>query len=291
MPRRSLHNPEFDDRPAFGLRDDALDEQLRAETASREQREQLQEERKRRRRVARPEDVKDADDTHDFDDFNDFNEFDDVDDRAKGYYAARTYHDWRASNRITSTEVAAILGAELLRWPKVTSDVKAFLFGRELTREHECFDVEEFLVEKLGFLPKARRRSEWVGNYSLPGIRHKLVLGFDTRGPRVVVNVRGRRRLTVYFSGGRIKSDGKSEPGMLRELSARALKSRQGCRFTSTVRDAWGVCVPRSEHFRKAIAAEQAKPRDFLEFEPIYLMVERVSATVIGLEEAYAVDD
>jgi hypothetical protein len=285
MPRRSLHNPDDDERPASGLRDDAFDEELRAQTASREQREQLQRDRKRRPRVPKIEPVKDPDDADDFDD--------DLDRElglTKSSDAGRTYHDWRASNRITSTEVAAVLGAELLRWSRTTSDVRAFLFGSELTGEDDCFDVEEFLVAKLGFLPKAKRRSEWQGNYSLPGIRHKLVLGLDTRGPRVVVNVRGRRRLTVYFSGGRIKSDGKSEPGMLRELSARALKSRQQCTYKSTVRDAWAVCVPRSEHFRKAIAAEEKKPRDFLEFMPIYLMVERVSGTVIGLEEAYTFD-
>src|ERR1041385_6740033 len=97
MPRRSLHNPDADHRPAFGLKDDVLDDALREETARRQDREELQELRKRRSRVRKSEDVCDIDDDYIASELR------------RQYYESleRTTHDWRRSNRITSTEVAA----------------------------------------------------------------------------------------------------------------------------------------------------------------------------------------
>src|ERR1051325_6755716 len=279
MPRRSLHNPDADHRPAFGLKDDVLDQELREETASRESREELQELRKRRPRVRKSEDVYDIDDDY-------------IASQLMQQYREaldRPVYDWRRSNRITSTEVAAVCGAGLLRSVEVTSNVKAFLSGHELTRDDQPLDVQEFLEEKLGFLPKAQRKWEWEGNYSLPGIRHKLVLTRARRGPRLAGHLRRRWHLTIFFCGGRIKSDGKAEAGMVRELFERA-RIAYIRRPHNTVMHGFGICVPRSADFRKAILAEKKKPREFLEFEPAYLMVERVSGEVIGLKEMFEFD-
>src|ERR1043166_680522 len=211
MPRRSLHDPAADLRPASGLRDDLFDEQLRRRGPVDES-EDLDDSPKRRRGERRDVDFLDATRT-------DFVQL--LEDGRRLQHPA---HDWRAANRITSSEVATVFGARLLQTGETTSNVKVFLAGYELTRDERRFDVEQFLCDKLGFLPKARRKNDWRGNYSLPGIRHKLVLDLDPRRPRLEVNLRRRWHMTVFFAGGAIKSDGLAEAGMLRELADKACK-------------------------------------------------------------------
>jgi len=261
MPRRNLHNPEFDRLPAYGLRDDAFEDRLRAETATRELRDALELERLRQR----------------FRDEEDESQEQDDDDEA--------YQDeqigpveWRPANRVTSTEVALFLAAALLRRPEITSNVNCFLSGYELTRKTRRFDVESFLTRKLGFLPKSRAKGDWRGNYSIEGIRHKLVVKYNKLDPCITVRVRGRNRLVCFFAGGRIVSDGESEKSILRNLAGRPTTWGPG-----TVPDLFVACVPRSEHFRKTIAAWRSF-EGARRLRLVYLMVERNTGTVIDLE-------
>ena len=268
MPRRNLHNPDDDDRPAYGLRDDDFDDRLREETATRELREQAQLDRRRRGRLR-----------------DDKNEPDDQDDDGEAYDDEQLGQlPWRAANRVTNTEVALFLGAALLRRPEITSNVNCFLSGYELTRSVRRFDVESFLTRKFGFLPKQQAKGAWRGNYSIEGIRHKLVLKYSKLDPCITVRVRGRNRLVCFVAGGRIVSDGHAEKGILRDLAGRAVNWEH-----ATWSDFFLACVPRSETFRKAIAAgRNANGRQRLRL--VYLMVERTTGTVIDLEPVLNVE-
>src|SRR3954464_4390266 len=98
MPRRSLHNPDADLRPAFGLEDDVLEDELRAHAARRKERKQRQESHTGPRAVS---DISDEELEELVEDYLD------APVRTKRYSDPdRTYHDWRRSNRLTSTQVA-----------------------------------------------------------------------------------------------------------------------------------------------------------------------------------------
>jgi hypothetical protein len=262
MPRRSLHNPEFDDRPAYGLRDDALDDEIRARTSPARLASLAAYREAQRLRGEGGED----DDTESDDD----EQFEDED---------LGPQEWRPANRVTNTEVALFLANALLRGRNITSNVNCFLSGYELTRNRRRFDVEDFLTRKFGFLPKARAKGDWRGNYSIEGTRHKLVLKYDKLDPCITVRIRGRRRIVCFIAGGRIASDGQAEKGIVRDLAGRAVGWAHG-----DWSDVLIACVPRSEHFRKTIAAwRSTNGTERLRLN--YVMVERTTGTLIGLDE------
>src|SRR3954464_8338798 len=131
---------DFDDLPAYGLREDVFDDRLRA-GYSRYDREDFPD-----------EDVKYPPDPA----------------------------VWLARNRVSQTEVSLHLGRTLLKSPIIDSNVVLTLAGYELTRsERPQFPVTRYLTEDLGFAPKVNRPKKWVGHYALPGVDRRLVLHYD----------------------------------------------------------------------------------------------------------------
>src|SRR3954463_10541785 len=120
---------DFDDLPAYGLREDAFDDRLRAGFSRYD-----------------PEDFVDEDEEY-------------PPDPAV----------WLARNRMSQTEVSLHLGRTLLNSPIIDSNVVLRLAGYELTRsERPQFPVSLYLTDTLGFTPKVNRPKKWRGHYSLP---------------------------------------------------------------------------------------------------------------------------
>jgi hypothetical protein len=258
MPKRSLHNPEDDDRPAYGLRDDAYDDRLRSSTKpTAEERAELREHARRMQDEA-DEDAADDDDPYDDPNFG--------------------RQVWRRASRVTTTELCLFLGGNLLRQPEITSNVNGWLSGHELKPGARQFDVDDFAVRKLGFSPKPQKKDDWRGNYMMKGVRHKLVLKHDKLDPCITVRLASRQRLVVFVAGGRMHSKGHGEPGILRDLIGRAASWAHG-----TPSDVLAVCVPRSEHFRQ-VAARWSHADGARRLCLHFLTVERYTGAITGLD-------
>lgn len=258
MPKRSLHNPEMDNLPAYGLREDVRDDRLRSSTKlTAEERAKLREHARRMEEEA-DEDADDDDDPYEDPDF--------------GRQA------WRRASRVTTTELCMFLGGHLLHQPMITSNVNGWLSGHELKPGVRQFDVDDFAVRKLGFSPKPQKKDDWRGNYMMKGVRHKLVLKHDKLDPCITVRLASRQRLAIFFAGGRMQSTGHAEPGVLRDLIGRAVSWRH-----MTPSDVIAVCVPRSEHFRRAVAA-WCQMEGARRLRLHFLTVECYTSAITGLE-------
>jgi hypothetical protein len=262
MPKRSLHNPEVDDLPAYGLREDAYDDRLRSSTRlTGEERAELRE------HARRTEDERDEDAADDDDPYNDLDLGPQI---------------WRRASRVTTTELCLFLGGYLLRQPVITSNINAWLSGNELKLGARQFDVPDFAERKFGFMPKAQKKDDWRGNYRMKGVRHKLVLKYDKLDPCITVRLASRQRLVIFVAGGRMHSTGHAEPGVLRDLIGRAVSWRH-----ATPTDVLAVCVPRTEPFRRAVARwSQTEGARRLRLH--FLTVERYTGAITGLEVVLA---
>jgi hypothetical protein len=258
MPKRSLHNPEADDLPAYGLREDAYDDRLRSSTKSTPEKRAELKEHARRMQDEADEDAADDDDPYEDPHFG--------------------RQVWRRASRVTTTELCMFLGGHLLPQPMITSNVNAFLSGHELKPGPRQFDVDDFAVRKLGFSPKPQRKDDWRGNYMIKGVRHKLVLKHGKLDPCITVRLASRQRLVIFLAGGRMQSKGHGEPGALRDLIGRAVLWRH---LTPT--DVLAVCVPRSEHFRQLVA-RGAQTEGAARLRLHLLTVERYTGSINGLE-------
>jgi hypothetical protein len=258
MPKRSLHNPEVDDLPAYGLREDAFDDGLRSLTRRTDDERARLREHARRMQDEADEDAADDDDPYEDPDFG--------------------RQVWRRASRVTTTELCLFLGGNLLRQPVITSNINGWLSGHELKRGPRQFDVDDFAVRKLGFSPKPQKKDDWRGNYIMKGVRHKLVLKHDKLDPCITVRLASRQRLVIFVAGGRMHSKGHGEPGILRDLIGRAASWMHG-----TPNDVFAVCVPRSEHFRQAVARwSQTEGARRLRLH--FLTVERYTGAISGLD-------
>lgn len=90
------------------------------------------------------------------------------------------------SPMIDSNVVATLGGAELTRM------------------DRPQFPVTRCLTERLGFEPKVNRPNKWRGHYSLPGVERRLVVTFDRGSGHVSVRLVTGYRLIVFVSAGRL---------------------------------------------------------------------------------------
>jgi hypothetical protein len=186
---------------------------------------------------------------------------------------------WRPGNDVSSTEVAGILVANLLRREKIRSNVNAWIAGHELTRRRNALDFPTYATEKLGFQPKAQFKDDWRGTYSMAGIRYRVALKHNKVEPCITVRISGGKRLVIFFAGGSTIDSGRDEYAILLELLDRAAIWRHRSND-----DVYAVAVPRSAAFQRAIIWA----RDSIGVASVginFLTVERAVCEVKGLDD------
>jgi hypothetical protein len=246
MPRRNPRDPDDDDRPAFGLRDDAFDDRLRAEQTD--------------------------------------DDWDDRDGR-RPYQLRKIENyspdpaDWILAKTATQTEVALRVACFLIVSGLAAAKVVVTLAGSELThREQPRFPVDRFLVERLGFRRRRVRKNSWVGSYTKEGFAHALVLlDLDRSDGHVETRLADGRRLIVLPSRGLVASSRSSaEIKWVQNAIGRA--AIYDCR----ARDQLAIAVPRSAQFSKHLHSCRRRPK-IQQMGLLLLAVDRLTGDVSGL--------
>jgi hypothetical protein len=271
MPRSQRHDPDDDDRPAHGLRDDAEDDRLRSQPRL------TPEEQKARRdqgRRVRPH--------------NEEDEGRDLDREPYQLRAIENYSAdpavWLADTVMTQTEVALRLARHLIVSGVACSKVMVTLAGSELTRrENPQFPVDRFLTEHLGFSAGKLRKDSWEGSYMMKDRPHALVLlDRDRLEGHLTTRLANGERLIALASRGHISTvRGSAEHKCVQSAIGRA--ATRDCRAP----DVLAICVPRSKLFSKAVRV--FREREGVKRLRLHLItVERHGADVDGMEELAA---
>jgi hypothetical protein len=273
MPRSQRHDPDDDDRPAYGLRDDAEDDYLRSRpTLTPEEQKALRDEARR----VRPRKDDDEDEGRDLD---------------REQYQLRAIEDysadpavWLADTVMTQTEVALRLARHLIVSGIACSKVMVTLAGAELThRENPQFPVDRFLTERLGFTRRGLRKDSWEGSYIMKDRPHALVLlDRDRLDGHLTTRLASGVRLIALASRGQIATvRGSAEHKCVKAAIGRAAT------WDSRAFDVLAICVPRSKLFSKAVRV--FREREGVKRLRLHLLtVDRHSVDVDGVEELAA---
>jgi hypothetical protein len=244
MPSSQRHEPDDDDRPASGLRDDAQDDRLRGQPRL------TPEEQKARRdeaRRARPRNEEDEGRDLDREQFQL---------RAIENYSADPAV-WLADTVMTQTEVALRFACHLIISGVACSKVMVTLAGSELThRENPQFPVDRFLTEHLGFTRRRLRKDSWEGSYIMKDRPHALVLLDRDRleGHLTTRLANGERFIALASRGHTATVRGSAEHKCVTSAIGRA--ATWDCRAP----DVLAICVPRSKLFSKAVRVFRERP-------------------------------
>jgi hypothetical protein len=216
-------NDDDDQRPAYGLREDAFNDRLRSEgPMTDEEREEYWGDDRLPYELRKPERYPDDPAT------------------------------WLADPCMTQTETALRLARALIVSGVAQATIRVTLAGNELTRrEKPRFPVERFLVENLGFFQQRLRKNSWEGFYFLEHQEHRLALmDHDRMEGHLETKLRGGRRLIAFVSRGHTASTRSSgEIKWVRSVIGRAAT------WDAKPFDVLAVAVPRSAHFSKIVKA------------------------------------
>jgi len=261
------HDPEDDNRPAYGLRDDANDDRLRSQPRLTPEEQKALRDQARRIRPRNEED-----------------EGRDLDREPFQLRAIEDYSDdpavWFADDIMTQTEVALRLACHLITSGVACSKVVVTLAGAELThRDKPRFPVDRALIEYFGFTRRRLRKDSWEGSYIMKGRPQSLVLlDRDRLEGHLTTRLASGQRLIAFASRGHVSSvRGSAEHKCVKSAIGRA--ATWDCRAP----DVLAICVPRSRLYSKAV-------RVFREREGVkrlrmhLLTVDRHGAGVDGLE-------
>jgi hypothetical protein len=255
------HDDENDGRPAWGLRDDAFDDNLRSQNPSRPKKP--------------PQDP--LDDAEEIDGVESLEDVavpdDDPPRRGRGPARLSANPNGAFKNsRMTQTETALRTADNLAKCPLIIHDVLVTIAGFEAKRRKGPEFPVMRTMTKWGYVrePGNHEPGAWNGLYAKAGQPKRILLNFDRSNGHMLTRLATGQRLVVFMTAGSLApTKSSTESKQLSSAIGRVSRWANG-----TPEDQFAVSVPRTERFRSLVA--EAKEADGVKrLRLIFLLVDR----------------